>query len=134
MFAMVCFTFFILLLLFKTRAGLARKGEIDLAYFGTYQQGSEPENSAKLARHFSNIFETPTLFYAACLAGIAINATTPLLVASAWVYVALRVVHAWIHTGQNKLQPRIAAYFTSWIVLLAMWIQVIVAAGASSGA
>ena len=40
----------------------------------------------------------------------------------AWAYVLLRLIHTSIHTGANKLYPRIAAYFSSWLVLLVMWL------------
>ena len=78
--------------------------------------------SAKLARHFANLFEAPVLFYAACIAGITLHMAGALFLALAWVYVVLRMIHTAIHTGANKLYPRITAYFSSWLVLLIMWV------------
>lgn len=133
MFAMVALTFGVLVTLFRTRAGFVRQGKVSAAYFKTYQEGAEPESSAKLARHFANLFEAPVLFYAACLAAMVSGQSSLLLHALAWLYVLLRGVHAWIHTGSNVLNHRIAAYFSGWAVLLLMWATIAlgVAAGSS---
>ena len=128
MVAMVVLTFAVLVRLFVKRVSLAKAGEVDLAYFQTYQNGDEPSESAKLARHFSNIFEAPTLFYVACLAGMYLNLQETFLPILAWTYVGFRAVHAIIHTGHNRLRPRIGAYFGGWIVLLCMWGQLVVGA------
>ena len=128
MFAMVLLTFGVLLTLFRTRARFVREGAVDAAFFKTYQAGAEPEASAKLARHFVNLFEAPTLFYVACLAAIVTGQSTALLNVLAWLYVAMRVVHTYIHTGSNRLNHRIAAYLSSWAVLLALWVCVVIGA------
>lgn len=125
MFAMVLLTFSILVRLFRTRARFVSEDKADLGYFKTYQMGSEPEESAKLARHFSNLFEAPTLFYVACLAALQTGQTGRALLVLAWTYVFLRIAHAYIHTGRNSLRPRIAAYFGIWVVLLSLWIAII---------
>jgi hypothetical protein len=128
MFAMVLLTFSTVVRLFLARTRFVREGKVKASFFKTYQGGSEPEESAKLARHFSNLFEAPTLFYVVCLAALITEPTSTLAVALAWLYVALRCVHTFIHTGSNQIQPRIAAYFSSWLVLLALWVCVVVAA------
>ena len=121
MFAMVVLTFTVLVGLFRTRVRAVNAGSVSATYFKTYQQGAEPEASAKLARHFSNLFEAPVLFYAACLAAMVSGQSSAFLTLVAWLYVALRCAHTFIHTGSNRLNHRIAAYFASWIVLLVMW-------------
>jgi hypothetical protein len=107
-----------------------REGEVSAYYFKTYQSGSEPEASAKLARHFVNLFEAPTLFYVACLAAMVSGQSTTLVNLLAWLYVALRSVHTYIHTGRNQLNHRFAAYFSSWAILLVMWICIVVGVAA----
>jgi hypothetical protein len=47
--------------------------------------------------------------------------------ALAWGYVLVRFAHAAIHLGPNKLRLRIRAYFTSWLVLVALWTWLAVA-------
>lgn len=131
MFALAILTFTVLVTLFRTRSRFVREGEVDAAYFKTYQEGAEPESSAKLARNFSNLFEAPTLFYVACLAAMIAGQSSMLVTLLAWSYVVLRCVHAYIHTGSNELMPRIGAYFGSWIVLLLMWVCIVVGVATS---
>jgi hypothetical protein len=47
------------------------------------------------------------------------------VLALAWLYVVARAIHTWVHTGSNRLNDRILAYFFSWAVLLALWVAVV---------
>ena len=131
MFALVVLTASVLVRLFRARVRAVTSGEVSATYFRTYQEGVEPPSSARLSRHFINLFESPVLFYVCCVAAMVVNLVSAPLLALAWLYVAARSVHAYVHTGRNRLRPRIAAYFSSWLVLLAMWI-VLVASVATS--
>ena len=64
------------------------------------------------------------LFYVACVTAIATRQVTLLAVLLAWAYVVLRVAHAYIHLGANRLRQRIPVYFASWGTLLALWITI----------
>jgi hypothetical protein len=125
MFAMVLLTAFVLATLFRSRVGAVRQGLISLGYFRIYQGAAEPESSAKRARHFINLFEAPVLFYVVCLAAMITQFTGIAMQVLAWVYVAARVVHAYIHLGGNRLRHRMRAYFFGWGVLLGMWLYLI---------
>jgi len=125
MFAMVLLTTFVLANLFRTRVGAVRQGLVSAAYFRIYQGELEPEPSAKLTRHFSNLFEVPVLFYVVCLAAMIAHITGPAMQALAWIYVAARGVHAYVHLGGNRIRRRLRAYFFSCFVLLAMWIYLV---------
>jgi hypothetical protein len=124
--AMAALTFSVLVRLFRARVRAITSGEVDSAYFRTYQNGVEPASSAKLARHFTNLFEAPVLFYVACLAAMVVNQVSVVLLALAWLYVFARAVHTFVHTGSNRLRQRVNAYFFSWLVLLAFWIVLVV--------
>ena len=125
MFALVLLTGTVLIILFRSRLRAVQQGSVSSKYFRLYQGEVEPEQSAKASRHFSNLFEAPTLFYAACLAGLGTHDGAGLLLVLAWLYVALRVVHAAVHLGGNRLRHRMRAYFAAWLVLVAMWLQVV---------
>jgi hypothetical protein len=128
MFAMVLLAFSVVVRLFRARTSAVANGAVDPKYFRTYQNGNEPEASARLARNFSNQFEAPVLFYAACLAAMALQIHGIFVLGLAWSYVVLRGFHCYVHTGRNRLRPRIYSYFASWLVLLALWIVVVVKA------
>ena len=128
MFALVLVTATVMVMLFRRRVLAVQEGLITTSYFRIYQdQGvPEPEDAAKAARHFSNLFEAPTLFYVACLAAMIVQQSGLLMVALAWAYVAARIAHAMIHLGSNRLRWRIRVYFVSWVILMAMWVDLIV--------
>lgn len=118
-------TFVVLVMLFLSRISAVRNGSLSSGFFKTYIGQDEPEQSRKLTRHFTNLFETPVLFYVVSLAGLSTHLSFGLFQVFAWLYVTLRSIHAAVHIGKNKLRPRIAAYFSGWIVLIAMWLLLI---------
>lgn len=126
MFAMVVLSAVVLARLFRARSRAVARGEVDPRYFKTYQGGEEPRHARQLSRHFSNVFEAPVLFYVVCLAAMQMQLSGLLIISLAWAYVAIRVVHAIIHTGGNRIMPRVWAYFASWVVLMVMWVLVVV--------
>ena len=121
MFAMVVMTFIVLIQLFRTRTRSVAGGAVKASFYKTFQGDAEPEAAQKLTRHFANLFEAPTLYYAACLAGLTMHVTDLAFLIMAWAYVLARLIHAYIHIGKNKIYPRIYEYFSSWIILLVMW-------------
>ena len=126
MFAMVLLTATTLAILFRSRVRAVRQGKVTAKYFRIYQGETEPEETAKPARHLANLFEAPVLFYAGCLAAMVTHDNGALLQVLAWLYVAARAVHTYIHLGANRLGRRINAYFASWLVLMALWVHVVV--------
>lgn len=71
--------------------------------------------------NLQNLFEMPVLFYVVCLALTVTERATPALVAAAWAYVALRVLHSLIHCTYNTVLHRFLAYALSTLVLAGMW-------------
>jgi hypothetical protein len=126
MLAMVLLTFIVLIALFRSRVRMVREGHAPVSYFRTFQGSQEPDYAVKPARHFANLFEAPTLFYVVCVAAMVVGVRGWPVLALAWAYVATRYLHAWIHLGGNRVRYRLRAYFTGWLVLLAMWIYVTV--------
>jgi len=126
--AMFLLTAVVLVRLFRSRVGAVRAGQIDATYFRLYQGSDEPEATRKVSRHFINLFEAPTLFYVACLAGMILGVSGPVFPALAWGYVVARAAHALIHLGGNRLRKRILAYFAGWLLLAAMWVWLVIEA------
>ena len=124
MLALVFLTFGVAVMLYRARVRSVREGHTPVSYFRLFQGSPEPEFLAKTSRNFANLFEVPTLFYAACLAAkvTGTTGTVPLLLA--WGFVAARLAHTWVHLGRNRLRNRVPIYLTGWIFLLALWIYV----------
>jgi len=127
MFAMVLLTLGVGVVLFRARKRSVREGHTPVSYFRTFQGSQEPEFLAKPTRHFTNLFETPTLFYAGCLAAMVVGVRDVVVVALAWGYVAVRFLHALIHLRGNRLRHRMPVFAVSLLFLLALWIYVGVA-------
>ena len=125
--AMVLLTFGVAVMLFRARVRAVREGQIPMSYFRVFQGGSEPEYLAQTTRQFANLFETPILFYAGCLAAMAVNVSGPIAVGLAWLYVISRCAHAWVHLGRNRIRHRLPVYLAGWFVLLGLWLYVCVA-------
>ena len=125
--AMVLLTAIVLIRMVLGRVGAVKRGEVDARFYKTYQgENTEPRKAAQNARHFVNLFENPVLFYAACIVAMVTGQGTGLIVGLAWAYVAVRVLHAMVHLGSNRIPPRMAIYGASWVVLLAMWATLVV--------
>jgi hypothetical protein len=117
----VALTFALLLRLaaLRTRA-LARK-EVrprDIAL----GQKAWPEALQQIANAFENQFELPVLFYLITVLAVIAHKDDLLFVILAWIFVASRLVHAFIHTGSNIVRLRGAAYGIGMLVLVAMWV------------
>lgn len=126
MFAMFLLTAVVLIVMFTRRASAVKTGEVKINEFKTYDTGHQgPRQMVQASRHFSNLFEAPVLFYVVCILGILFSEGFVFTVL-AWMYVAARVVHAYIHIGSNKIFPRMTSYGIGWLVLAAMWLLLLI--------
>jgi hypothetical protein len=127
MLAMVLLTFGVAVVLFRSRLRAVREGHTPVSYFRLLQGSQEPEFLAKPTRHWINLFETPVLFYAGCLAAMVAGIHDAVVVGLAWAYVLARLLHAWVHLGSNRVRIRLRVFTVGWICLLALWIYIGVA-------
>jgi len=123
--AMVALTYGVLVHTFVGRMRAVRAGAVRLSYFRV-MQGEAPDAVLAGTRHFANLFEMPVLFYAVAVLVLALDIETPALIALAWTFVALRVIHTFIHLTYNNVRHRLAAFAAGNICVLAMWILVAV--------
>ncbi|MDJ0751326.1 MAG: MAPEG family protein [Woeseiaceae bacterium] len=124
--ALVLLTIFVLYRMVRGRVAAVRRGDVDARYYKTYQgDNTEPRQAVQNARHFTNLFENPVLFYAACIVAMASGLGGMPMLVLAWLFVASRVAHAAIHLTSNRIPQRMAAYGVSWFVLAAMWLWLV---------
>jgi len=126
MLAMVLLTFGVAVVLFRARIRAVREGT-PVSYFRLLQGSPEPEFLAKPTRHYTNLFETPVLFYAGCLAAMVAGVGGAVVAGLAWAYVLARALHAWVHLRSNRVRIRLRVFALGWLCLLALWIHVGVA-------
>jgi hypothetical protein len=74
------------------------------------------------ANNLANLFEMPVLYFALVPLLIVTGHADRVEVALAWLYVALRAVHSYIHIVPKKVMPRLFVYSLSCLALFAMWV------------
>lgn len=125
-FALVFLIFFSMMYMFFSRVKSIRTGDVDIHYYKTFTgDKGPPEYVVRASRHFSNLFEVPVLFFAACLAGMVIPVIGVGFEFLAWAFVILRYLHSYIHLGPNKLRWRMRVFFLGNLMVFFMWIQIL---------
>ncbi len=81
--------------------------------------------------NLKNLFELPVVFYALVLYLYVTHEVDALYVATAWVFVAFRVLHSAVHCTVNIVLLRFALYC---VAALALWLMVLRAAWQLVGA
>jgi len=96
-------------------------GNVSLRYFRTYTSDAPAEWVERPTRAYMNLLEAPVLFYVACALMLATGRYDSIQVILAWVFVAARCVHAFIHIGFNYVPLRFAAFFAGSLTLAVLW-------------
>lgn len=120
--ALVLLTFFVAFRMGYVRYNGARKGEINPKYFRLLQGYEVPPHMRKVERAYANLLEMPILFYLVSVLCIILNFSGSTMVLLAWIYVALRYIHSFIHLTYNRTVHRFLAFISSTLVLLLMWV------------
>lgn len=122
-FALAGLTFVVFLVMFVKRFGHIRAnppraedfatGEAALRYFAPVEMP---------ANNYRNLFEMPVLYFALVPLLLLTSQDSHVQVVLAWIYVALRYLHSFVHVGRGKVPVRAALFVCSAVVLSAMWI------------
>jgi len=121
MFAMVLLTVAIGLIAVRARFRSVATGEMDGKYYRLMSGSEVSPHVQQTTRSYHNQFEVPMLFFAACLAYLALGIESSVATTIAWVFFASRVVHACIHLTYNNVYHRLGAYLLGVISVLALW-------------
>ena len=123
--AQVLLTLAILILMGRERVPRIMSGEIAMADVAV-ERSAYPLRARLLSNSFDNQFQLPVLFYVAALLALWSGTVGWVEVVLAWLFVALRYVHAAIHTTSNSLLPRFSAYTAGMVVLIVLWLWLVV--------
>jgi hypothetical protein len=118
----VALTFAAFVRMAVARAAAAK--QMEPGFYRAHQGGAEPESAVVAVRHYSNLFELPTLFYAACLTAFVLGAVTGWVLVWAWGYVIARVLQSAVHLSYNNPAHRGGAFVLSMVFLIALWVTV----------
>jgi hypothetical protein len=120
-FALVALTFVVWVRMYHVRIREMRRLRIHPQSVASSAQAAGRFVDTRASDNLRNLFELPVLFYAAVLVAHATGTTDATLLALAWSFVALRVVHSLVHCGYNRVMHRFGAYVAGRLVLWAMW-------------
>jgi hypothetical protein len=101
------------------KASAIRRGEVDLARRALHDD-AWPESVVKINNNIRNQFEVPVLFYVLVFVLLTLDAVSPLAVALAWLFVASRIAHAWVHVGRNYVPVRRRVFMFGCLMVIAM--------------
>ncbi len=104
----------------RFQAGFAGQTTADDYKFG--ESAAVPGQVSIPNRNYMSLLESPMLFYVAALMYFVAGRVDRTVLAIAWAYVALRVVHSLIHMTYNWVMHRMIAFAVSAFVLNAFWI------------
>ena len=121
-FALAAWTGCILVLLAFRRLSAGARGRVKVSAFKMGEAPDVPADVALPNRNYMNLLELPLLFYVACILAFSTGQVTSAIVAAAWLYVGLRVVHSVVHITYNKVLHRFAAFAASNTVLIVLWV------------
>lgn len=120
-FVLVALTFALLFTMGRKRIGAVRQGQTRVGEIALGEP-NWPADATQASNAFNNQFQLPVLFYVLVVLALIVHKTDLLFVVMSWIFVALRIVHAGIHTTTNRMGNRFMAYTAGLVVLLAMWI------------
>lgn len=119
--ALVGLTAIVWLLMFAFRNIAVIRRAASLRYYKTYTTDMPPEWVERPARTFMNLLEVPLLFYVVCVLMLQTGRWDTVQLSLAWLFVALRYLHAIVYIGINDVPMRFASYTMGCITLGVIW-------------
>ena len=86
------------------------------------REANWPPRLMQLQNAFLNQLEVPVLFYVLTILVLFTKTADLLFVVLAWIFVALRLAHAYVHVTSNDVPHRGPVFIVSVIVLFVMWV------------
>ena len=120
-FVLVFLTFVLLLRTAVGRVSSLRSGEVKPDDIALGEPGW-PKKTTQYGNAFKNQLELPVLFYVLVAFILITRVGDLLLLVLAWIFVILRLAHAYVHTTNNNVLVRGRVYGGGLVALLAMWV------------
>jgi hypothetical protein len=120
----VLLTFGILVWMGVERVPRVARGEIAVKDIAV-ERDAYPLRARLLSNSFDNQFQLPVLFYVSALLALWSGGAGWVELVLAWLFVALRYVHAAIHVTTNRVYRRFAVYTAGLVVLALLWLWLV---------
>jgi hypothetical protein len=105
------------------RVSAVQRGRVPQGAFRYGESPEVPDNLRVWNRNLMNLLEMPILFYVVCIAFYVTRRVTPDVLVLGWVYVALRLLHSFVHLTSNRVIVRLGLFAVGNFVLISMWIR-----------
>ncbi|MGB1199074.1 MAG: MAPEG family protein [Thalassotalea sp.] len=113
----------------KARFASVKRGEVRAKYFRLMGGQEVPEFITKSTRNFNNQFELPVLFYVACTLYISLGIDSDIAAVFAWVFVASRYVHSYVHLTYNHVLHRMLSFWVGFMCVIGLWVNLLIQQG-----
>jgi len=124
-FVQVLLTSIVLILMGRRRIKAAKNKEISVSAFKTMNLTGANEQVIATSRNFDNQFQMPMLYLFSVLFTLQLGLADVAYVILGACYVALRVVHAMVHIGNNNVRLRFNLFLFSCAVLWGIWLRLV---------
>ncbi|OEF25755.1 MAPEG family protein [Vibrio rumoiensis] len=124
--AMILLVFLVACFTFKVRVASIKSKQVNLRYFQLMQGENLPEIVMKTNRHLTNLFEVPVLFYVVATLYVSLHIDSQIGITLAWLFVALRYLHTFIHLSSNHLMYRMLSFWASFLCVIGLWINLLI--------
>jgi len=104
----------------RVRIRSVKEGQVKSSVY--YRNIGEPEESMRFSRVIANQYETPILFYAACLTAYVTSNTSTAIIVLAWAFAVVKSAHVAIHVSTNRLRHRQPVFALAFSMLAIMWL------------
>ena len=125
LFVEVALTFVLLYWMAYVRTRAIRIGEIKAQNIAL-REPNWPPDITQVGNAYHNQLELPVLFYVLTILSLVTRHADLLFVVLAWIFVASRIVHAYIHVTDNNVNRRGPIFGLGALVLTIMWLVFIV--------
>jgi len=117
-FTMIALTFAVWVYLYIKRIPFILRNNIALGQLQPDQLESlAPPDVANPSHNLKNLFEIPVLFYALALIVFSTGQVDTIHLATAWIFVGLRILHSLVHCTFNLILLRFYLYLGSTLAI-----------------
>lgn len=120
-FVLIALTFVLNYWMAYLRVAAVSRGEVKIRDIAL-RQPNWPVRTTQVGNAYHNQLELPVLFYVLVLFALVTRKADLTFVVLSWLFVALRLVHAYIFVTSNRVSRRFYVFAAASLVLLAMWV------------
>ena len=104
----------------NARVGAVKAGKVEAKAF-KYME-NEPEDLRNYTRALANQFESPVLFYTACMIAFVTGTANIYVLVLAWGYALSKLAHTYVHATANRLKHRRPTFIAAFGFLVLLWL------------